>query len=335
MKMLSALLLAAMVGTSMAVCPNACSGHGVCNKFDECECDAEGKTGYYGNLYDITKGYARIYNDGIRQIQSEVTAASKTLNVAGSGDLATSVATAPSDLLTTAQDKRYLSKDSFVGKQYTGADCSLMTCPKGTSWTSPLATDPLFYSATGGDGDINGASRFKLLSHSVCKHMDFVECSDGGMCDRSSGQCKCFPQYEGVACERTVCPGDCSGHGVCKSNIELSVEASLKRSFTGNAHLTQDSFITMKEDPQQADPRKTYMGAWDSGANFGCKCDGGYRGEDCSLKECPSTNDPLNWNGNTQGEDCSGRGICDYSSGECKCFPGFKGQDCGTVESLI
>jgi len=37
----------------------------------------------------------------------------------------------------------------------------------------------------------------------------------------------------------------------------------------------------------------SYDKAWDSGLHFGCKCDIGYRGPDCSLVECPSTDDPL------------------------------------------
>jgi hypothetical protein len=32
--------------------------------------------------------------------------------------------------------------------------------------------------------------------------------------------------------------------------------------------------------------------------------------------------------GNTAGRDCSGRGICDYSSGDCKCFSGYYGTQC-------
>lgn len=31
--------------------------------------------------------------------------------------------------------------------------------------------------------------------------------------------------------------------------------------------------------------------------------------------------------------DCSGRGICDYTTGTCKCFNGFGGEGCGEVHS--
>merc|ERR1711918_24121 len=77
-----------------------------------------------------------------------------------------------------------------------------------------------------------------------------------------------------------------------------------------------------------------YIGAWDSGIQYGCKCDVGFRGESCAMKECPSTADPQGYYGNDDGEDCSGRGLCDYSSGECACFSGYTGKDCGTIEAL-
>ena len=86
-------------------------------------------------------------------------------------------------------------------------------------------------------------------------HVDNVECSDAGMCDRSSGECQCFDGYEGSACQRTSCPNECSGHGVCQSNLMFAEESSAR-----------------------------YYGAWDSGLQFGCKCDLGYRGNDCSMQ---------------------------------------------------
>jgi hypothetical protein len=161
-----------------------------------------------------------------------------------------------------------------------------------------------------------------------------LECAGQGLCDRATGQCQCFPGYEGEACTRTVCPNSCSGHGICLAATRLASDAS-----------------------------ETYTQAWDQNKHFGCKCDIGYRGPDCSLQECPSSYDPLNGCGGGQcnigttdnaaqacpnagtsdcntilgGEqrDCSGRGICDYESGVCKCFTGFYGEACSSQTILI
>jgi hypothetical protein len=44
--------------------------------------------------------------------------------------------------------------------------------------------------------------------------------------------------------------------------------------------------------------------------------------------ECPSGADVLKGYGNEAGRDCSGRGLCDYSSGICSCFHGYYGTKC-------
>ena len=66
-----------------------------------------------------------------------------------------------------------------------------------------------------------------------------------------------------------------------------------------------------------------------------CDCFSGYEGVDCSRQSCPR--------GPTIGQipdakdsahmvsECSGRGDCDYSTGQCTCYPGFRGPDCGQM----
>jgi len=168
----------------------------------------------------------------------------------------------------------YVTGDtSDIDAAWTGHDCSARTCPMRAAWVSVPKED---------DG-----------GH------DRAECSNKGECDRKTGTCKCFDNYDGDACERTVCPNDCSGRGICVTAKQLASEAG-----------------------------KTYDTPWDSVKQQGCICDIGSRGPDCSLRECPSDADVMGGDGAAQGRDCSGRGTCDYESGTCTCFSGYFGAKC-------
>jgi len=153
------------------------------------------------------------------------------------------------------------------------ADCSGRTCPKSTAWVGSVVNS----------NDV----------HPV------VECSNKGSCDRKTGECACFTNYDGIACERTICPNKCSEAGVCFTQKQLAAEAD-----------------------------RVYSTPWDAEKHVGCICDLGRRGPDCSLLECPSGTDVLKGYGNEAGRDCSGRGICDYSAGICSCFSGYYGTKC-------
>jgi len=95
----------------------------------------------------------------------------------------------------------------------------------------------------------------------------YMECSNKGTCDRSTGLCECFDGYDGVACQRASCPGfpdSCSGHGVCKSASQLA----------------------------SADSGNVYK-LWNKDSTMGCECDAGYFGADCSERSCKVGIDPL------------------------------------------
>lgn len=157
--------------------------------------------------------------------------------------------------------------------EWTGPDCSQRTCPKDFAWV----------------GDVVNANDLH----------PWVECSNKGTCDRSSGTCNCFPGYDGVACQRTVCPNNCNDRGTCWPEKHLASKVG-----------------------------RTYTAPWDAMKHVGCFCDTGYRGPACDLQECPSGTDPLDGYGNEAGRDCSGRGLCNYGDGTCQCFSGFYGTKC-------
>lgn len=160
-------------------------------------------------------------------------------------------------------------------KIYQGADCSEHTCPKGNAFVGSVVLNNNMHGLT--------------------------ECSAKGTCDRTNGQCVCFPGYEGRSCSRTTCPGDgnCNNHGRC-----------------------------VQEKTLMAYTARSYTTPWDANKAVGCKCDDGYRGFACELMECPTGEDVKMGLGASNGRDCSGRGICDYNTGTCKCFDAYYGGKC-------
>lgn len=202
--------------------------------------------------------------------------------------------------------------EGAIVSAWIGADCSLRTCAYGLAFVDTPKPD----STTDHDYQ-NEAHRMS-------------ECSNAGVCDRKTGLCECFPGYDGRACDRTVCPNECSGHGTCQTQ---------KQFYRDHAELISGG-ATHAE----------YSSAWDATKLYGCKCESGFRGPDCSMKECPSDEDPqggpgghvsgtyygLAGTGNSKEfRDCSGRGLCDYSTGLCQCFHGAYGEACELQSALI
>ncbi|KAL7450249.1 hypothetical protein ACHAWC_003604, partial [Mediolabrus comicus] len=131
-----------------------------------------------------------------------------------------------------------------------GPDCALINCPLGNSW----------YSFPNGDNKAHG----------------LAECSDMGLCDRSSGQCDCAEGFVGSACQYMTCPLDCNDHGECVSMSTLAQKNKV------NGVLTPFTYGSDPNDPQ----------TWDAHQIFGCVCAEGYEGHDCSQRTCPHGDDP-------------------------------------------
>lgn len=98
---------------------------------------------------------------------------------------------------------------------------------------------------------------------------DLVECSGRGKCNYASGTCICQNEYTGYDCSRMKCMNDCSGHGYC---ISLRQAANLNIGYIFN--------------------RTTTYSQWDADIIYGCNCDLGFIGSDCSQMQCKSGLDP-------------------------------------------
>jgi len=100
---------------------------------------------------------------------------------------------------------------------------------------------------------------------------NLAECSNRGLCDRETGVCVCEEErFEGAACERKSCPSNCNNRGRC---LSMGYYASFKDAGEG--------------------PVYKYGDVWDANLLYGCVCDEGFFGPDCSLRDCPRGDDPL------------------------------------------
>lgn len=112
-------------------------------------------------------------------------------------------------------------------------------------------------------------------------HHKYAECSNRGVCDRDTGECECFPGYEGKACARTTCPNDCSGHGRCKAIQDLPYRQTPMQ-FEDGSYLAQKAYTFAN----------SYY-KWDADKTRGCVCDPEYGDVDCSKRMCMYGNDVM------------------------------------------
>ncbi|CAM9851429.1 unnamed protein product, partial [Phaeothamnion confervicola] len=107
-----------------------------------------------------------------------------------------------------------------------------------------------------------GAAWADIASATDTAH-GLAECSNMGFCDTLRGQCNCAPGFDGSACERMQCPNNCGGHGQC---LSMRQAAATNYGWKLNRTATYDE--------------------WDADKIFGCICDAGYGGFDCSERMC-------------------------------------------------
>ena len=141
--------------------------------------------------------------------------------------------------------------------EWTGYDCSNRECPSHLSWNDPP------------------------YDHNTAHY--YQECSGKGSCNPKTGECNCYPGFEGDACRRLSCPNDCSGHGQCFTTKQRSA-LQLRSTFYSDRGIELNKNVV--------GGRYTYD-AWDHDKTASCVCDAGFMGNSCNDMKCPSGDDPL------------------------------------------
>jgi hypothetical protein len=124
----------------------------------------------------------------------------------------------------------------------------------------------------------SGMSWFDIASNTDTAHAA-ARCSNAGRCDPTSGSCVCDTGYEGQTCERSKCPRRCSGHGQCLSMEDAAAHYDGSR-------LNHTALYNL----------------WDASRFYGCVCDDGFGGYDCSQRVCAKGTSPFNGDSNLPGE---------------------------------
>lgn len=153
-------------------------------------------------------------------------------------------------------------------------------CECFQSWTGPdcsLKTCPSGPSIVGIASSTDTAHRLEV-------------CSGRGHCDHNTGNCICASNFVGNDCGRSLCQNNCNNNGEC---VSLRTAAVQNDGFRFN--------------------RTTTYNQWDADIIYGCKCDPGFSGYDCSERVCeygPDPRKPLQQNEKVTL-------VCDCSNGSC------------------
>merc|ERR1711981_377345 len=185
-----------------------------------------------------------------------------------------SIETISAEMLHVANFQYDAIQEKWVCDEgYAGEGCKQRLCPETVAFTS--GTDGFTPSQSIGTTFTTDAATG--TSSTFNNQHSYRQCGGRGTCDFETGICQCFPGFTGVACRRTTCPNSCSGHGVCMNDDTANYHAAS----AGNGNLPAGDIDV-----------NTWGNLWSADKFQGCKCDGGWGGNDCSLRQCPRGDDP-------------------------------------------
>lgn len=323
-------VFAALIAAAHGLCPNKCSGHGTCHLGAKCACqprwmgpDCSLRQCAYGlswvtsaDTSGAPSGTNGSTTTGVVSAQS-VNSVEKVYLDQWSSDTSgayngmtiifnTGKAAGQSAVIASydSTEKSALLIGGFVEVPSAADSTNAVAGLTGTDRSST----GLLVAPTAGD-----AYTIQLLANQSDQgRHNYAECSAKGTCDRSSGECQCFPGYEGKGCRRQSCPGNCSGHGSCMYNHEVNSNYSpqsgddsqswcsdgspsgatgMETSLEAQANCMRHSGARWYDNQE----RNSFISQhWDYNKSRQCVCDRGYSGLDCSSRLCPLGDDPLN-----------------------------------------
>ncbi len=190
-----------------------------------------------------------------------------------------------------------------------------------------------------------------------------LDCGENGICDISTSPavCRCFPGWQGQACDKcddgyeddglgncvyssgdngSCNTGSCSGHGLCQDDTG-QVVCTCNLGYTGDRcdtcasgyNLDNRGNCTAEVNCSNSDPCGAHGECIDGDTGSYCNCEDGYTGSDCS--ECI---DGYHTDGDLcvadercpQSDPCQPGGVCDDTGGvmNCICGEGYTGVLC-------
>lgn len=150
-------------------------------------------------------------------------------------------------------------------------------CPSACNWNGNCTSAGLCSCFSGWEGNDCGTRScpkgYSFADVAYSKDLAHVleECSGRGVCERETGSCICEAGWSGGNCGKSFCQNSCSGRGQC-----LSLSDAASDAYNDGYLFNHTTTYTM----------------WDANMFWGCKCDSGYAGADCSQRVCESGIDP-------------------------------------------
>jgi hypothetical protein len=272
--MIFALIAASALAVSMAACPNACNGNGVCGQYDECTChrdwtaaDCSERVCPYAFSF-ITTPQGDLNMDGDRYDNSGkliVGSADK-----GDNNKALTGTMAINSNMFNFTNPNAIAKGEIVkgdavliaGEQYVVIDVEGSAIYLDHRALQAVTTSDKVYRFL--ETQANPSGDWESWPGDYSNNKDeghyYMECSNRGLCDRKTGQCECFEGYEGRACARTACPNNCNGHGTCESVTELASMSPNKKSFYVMATAAEATAVATDVDSNASPGDKLVFG---------------------------------------------------------------------------